>query len=225
MGNPVRVLIVDDHALFRDGVSSLLSARGYQVVGQASDGAEALVRVRELKPDLVLMDVRMPVMGGLEATRLIAAEIPATKVVMLTVSEDEQDLFEAIKSGAQGYLLKKLKAQVFFDLISGVMDGEAPVSPRMASKIIKEFGAARGEGPQKAGARDLSGREGEVLNLVAHGKANKEIANELSISESTVKYHLRNILDKLHLESRAHVIAYAARRGLGASPEGPTGDA
>lgn len=220
MAEPVKVLVVDDHALFRDGVASLLAARGYEVVGYAGDGAEALTRARELRPDLILMDIRMPVMGGLEATRLIRAEMPDAKVVMLTVSEDEEHLFEAIKSGAQGYLLKRLKADVFFELISGVMQGEAPVSPKMATRIIQEFGGTLSQdSPRQDGGR-LSDREKEVLALVAAGKANKQIASELSISESTVKYHLRNILDKLHLESRAHVIAYAARRGLGTLPEG-----
>ncbi|MCH7706228.1 MAG: response regulator transcription factor, partial [Chloroflexi bacterium] len=139
MKEKTRVVVVDDHSLFRDGIASLLQARGYEVVGEASDGLEALERVRELKPDLVLMDIRMPKMGGLEATRLIKAEMPAVKVVILTVSDDEEDLFEAIKSGAQGYLLKKLKADAFFDMISGVHRGEAPISPQMAVMMLNEF--------------------------------------------------------------------------------------
>jgi len=153
-------------------------------------------------------------MGGLEATRLIKTELPDVKVVILTVSDDEEDLFEAIKSGAQGYLLKKLKSEVFFDLISGVANGEAPVSPKMAAKMLEEFSRqARKESAQTGSS--LTDRELEVLRLVAQGRVNKEIAAELVISESTVKYHLRSILDKLHLENRAQVIAYAARRGLG----------
>ncbi|MBI2865894.1 MAG: response regulator transcription factor [Chloroflexi bacterium] len=210
----MRVLLVDDYALFRDGVASLLATRGYQVVGQASDGAEALVKARELKPDLVLMDIRMPRVGGLEATRLIKAVLPEVKVVMLTVSDDEADLFEAIKSGAQGYLLKDMKAEAFFDLLAAVERGEAGVSPRMAAYMLEEF--TRLSSGRKAGesATGLSEREGEVLRLVAQGRTNKEVAAALYISENTVKYHLRNILDKLHLENRAQVVAYAARRGL-----------
>ena len=215
MTEKMRVLIVDDHDLFRDGIASLLSARGYEVVGQASDGLEAVIRARELRPDLVLMDIRMPNMGGLEATRFITSEMPDVKVVMLTVSDDEADLFEAIKSGAQGYLLKKLKSEVFFDLISGVRSGEAPISPRMASKMLAEF--LQGQTPHSKAERKstLSAREMEVLELVAQGKNNKDIAASLIISESTVKYHLRNILDKLHLDNRAQAAAYAASRGVG----------
>lgn len=214
MNEKPRVVIVDDHSLFRDGIASLLRARGYEVVGEASDGAEAVDRVRELKPDLVFMDIRMPSMGGLEATRLIKAEMPEVKVVILTVSDDEDDLFEAIKSGAQGYLLKKLKSDSFFDLISGVTRGEAPISPQMAVKMLDEF-SGRNPGGNRGGLTD---REVEVLRLVAQGKTNKEIASGLTVSDSTVKYHLRNILVKLHLENRAQVMAYAARRGLGGEP-------
>ena len=215
MTEKMRVLVVDDHDLFRDGIASLLTARGYEVVGQASDGLEAVVRASELRPDLVLMDIRMPNMGGLEATRFIKTEHPDVKVVMLTVSDDEADLFEAIKSGAQGYLLKNLKSEVFFDLISGVRSGEAPISPRMASKMLAEFlqGQARATAAERKSR--LSAREMEVLDLVAQGKTNKDIAASLILSESTVKYHLRNILDKLHLDNRAQAAAYAARRGVG----------
>ncbi|MBI4336934.1 MAG: response regulator transcription factor [Chloroflexi bacterium] len=215
MSERTRVLIVDDHDLFRDGIASLLRARGYEVVGEASDGLEAVARARELMPDLVLMDIRMPNMGGLEATRIIKAEFPNVKVVVLTVSDDEVDLFEAIKSGAQGYLLKKLKAEVFFDMIAGVARGEAPISPRMAARILEEFSRQASGGKESRGDVGLTDREMEVLKLVARGKSNKEISAELVVAESTVKYHLRNILDKLHLENRAQVIAYAARRGLG----------
>ncbi len=210
-----RVLIVDDHDLFRDGIASLLRARGYEVVGEAGDGLEAVVRARELKPDLVLMDIRMPNLGGLEATRLIKTELPETKVVILTVSDDEEDLFEAIKSGAQGYLLKKLKSDTFFELIAGVANGEAPISPQMAAKMINEFTAPRGTGSTRESERGLTDREMEVLKLVAQGSTNRNIASALTITESTVKYHLSNILNKLHLNNRAQVAAYAARRGLG----------
>ena len=216
-----RVLIVDDHDLFRDGIASLLRARGYEVVGEASDGLEAVARARELKPELVLMDIRMPNMSGLEATRLIKAEFPDAKVVVLTVSDEEEDLFEAIKSGASGYLLKNLKADVFFGLIAGVASGDAPFSPKMATKMLKEF-SRKPDTPKtkETQHQSLTDRETEVLRLVADGRGNKEIAAELFITESTVKYHLRNILDKLHLENRFQVIAYAARRGLGPRERG-----
>ncbi|MBI2201529.1 MAG: response regulator transcription factor [Armatimonadetes bacterium] len=214
----MRVLIVDDHNLFRDGVASLLGVRGYQVVGQASDGEEALVKARELRPDLVLMDIRMPRMGGVAATRLLKAEMPDITVVMLTASDDEADLFEAIKSGAQGYLLKDLKADAFFALLAGVERGEAAISPRMAAHMLDEFSRlAKGKRPEES-SNALSEREAEVLSLVAQGRTNKEVAAALYISDNTVKYHLRNILDTLHLENRAQVVAYAARRGL-AGPE------
>lgn len=215
MTQSIRVLIVDDHDLFRDGIASLLKARGYEVVGEASDGVEALSRVRELRPDLVLMDIRMPNMGGLEATRRIKAEMPEVNVVILTVSDDEEDLFEAIKSGAQGYLLKKLKAGVFFELISGVTSGDAAISPKMATKMLTEFSRQAESSRRTESGSGLTDREEEVLKLVAQGRTNREIATNLTVSESTVKYHLRNILDKLHLDNRAQVMAYAARRGLG----------
>lgn len=208
----MRVLIADDHALFRDGIASLLAAHGYEVIGEASDGLEAVAKARGLKPDLILMDIRMPNIGGLEATRLVKAELSDTKVVILTVSDDEDDLFEAIKSGAQGYLLKNLKADAFFDLLSSVAQGDAPVSPKMASKMLSEF--SRLTSGMASQQPMLTERELDVLKLVAGGKTNKEIAAELFVSESTVKYHLRNILDRLHLENRAQVIAYAVERGL-----------
>lgn len=211
-----RVLIVDDHDLFRDGVTSLLRARGYEVVGESSDGLEAVAQARKLKPDLILMDIRMPNMNGLEATRLIKAEFPDAKVVILTVSDEEDDLFESIKSGASGYLLKNLKADVFFGLIAGVASGDVPISPRMAAKMLQEF-SRKPDAPKtkEAQHQSLTDRETEVLRLVAEGKGNKDIAAELVVTESTVKYHLRNILDKLHLENRSQVIAYAVRRSLG----------
>lgn len=210
-----RLLVVDDHALFRSGIVSLLKARGYDVVGEAADGLSAVSKALDLRPDLVLMDIQMPLMGGLEATRLIKAATPGVKVVILTVSDAEDDLFEAIKSGAQGYLLKNLNADVFFELISGVAEGEAPISPKMAGLMLTEFLRKAQPDQESTVSSGLTLREMEVLKLAAQGRSNREVAEGMGLGESTVKYHLRNILDKLHLENRAEVITYAAQRGIG----------
>ncbi|MDQ7820827.1 MAG: response regulator transcription factor [Armatimonadota bacterium] len=208
----VRVLLADDHALFRDGIRSLLEARGVEVVGEAADGREAVEAALRLRPDVVLMDVAMPGVDGLEATRAIKAHLPDTKVVMLTVSDDDRTLFEALRSGAHGYLLKNLQAEEFFDLLAGIDRGEAPLSPSLAGRILDEF--RRGKRPaERPGPDELTDREMEVLRAVSLGASNREIAARLRISENTVKYHIKNILDKLHLRNRAEVVAYAARRG------------
>lgn len=209
----MRIVLADDHALFRDGVASLLAAWGHEVVGLAADGAEAVALAERLLPDLVLMDVSMPGMGGLEATRRLAALHPEIPIVILTVSEDEDDLFSAIKCGARGYLLKNLEAPTLRAMIEAVGRGEAAISPATAARIIAELAHPRG--PAAAPAPDrLSDRESQVLRLVVAGLRNKEIAAELAISENTVKYHLRNILEKLHAGSRTEVAARAVREGL-----------
>lgn len=208
----MRVLLADDHSLFRDGVRSLLEARGVEVVGEAGDGAQAVEAALRLRPDVVLMDITMPQMDGLEATRAIKARLPETKIVMLTVSDEDHSLFEAIKSGAEGYLLKDLQATEFFALLSGIEHGEAPISRALAARILEEFGRRHDrEGPHPAD--ELTEREREVLQAVSGGAGNREVAAQLHISENTVKFHMKNILDKLHLRSRAEVVAYAARRG------------
>ncbi|MDR7520502.1 MAG: response regulator transcription factor, partial [Armatimonadota bacterium] len=166
-------------------------------------------RARELMPDVILMDVRMPGEGGLEATRRIKEEMPYVRIVILTVSEDEEDLFAAIKHGAQGYLLKNIDPDDLVACIHQVQRGEAPLAPAMATKILREFStAAPRPGPT------LTPRERQVLELVARGDANKEIARALQISENTVKNHLRNILEKLHLQNRVQAVMYALREGL-----------
>jgi DNA-binding NarL/FixJ family response regulator len=212
----VRVLLADDHPLFRDGVASLLATRHYQVVGQAGNGAEAVRLAEALQPDLILMDIHMPGVNGLAATRLIKAKRPETRIVMLTVSEEDADLFEAIKSGAAGYLPKSLDSAQFFALLEAVLRGEAGLTPDLAARILKEF--AR---PQTAdrGPGDLTPREREVLDLVAQGATNAEIAEKLVVSENTAKFHMKNILQKLHARNRAEVVAFALKSGLGPRSE------
>ena len=212
----VRVLLVDDHVLFRKGVASLLAqTKDLQVVGEAGNGEEALAKAKELMPDLVLMDISMPDCDGLEATRRIKAALPYVKIVILTVSEEDQTLFEAIKSGAQGYLLKKIETQELFELLRGVSRGEAPISRAMAAKILSEFARQAKRGPEQPPPEErLTQREQEVLELLTKGNTNKEIAQALNISENTVKNHLKNILEKLHLENRVQAVVFALQKGL-----------
>lgn len=208
----MRVLLADDHALVRDGIASLLRAWGHEVVGQASDGAEAITLADQHEPDLVLMDVRMPTLGGLEATRQISRRHPGMPIVMLTVSEEESDLFAAIKAGAQGYLLKNLESPQLRTMIEGVQRGEAAITPATAARIIDELG--RRDQTAAPDPDRLTDRELDVLRLVTAGLRNKEIAARLAISENTVKYHLGHILGKLHAQSRTELAARAVREGL-----------
>ncbi len=209
----MRIVLVDDHTLFRDGVASLLAAWGHDVVGQAADGAQAVDLVDEVQPDLVLMDVRMPGVSGLEATARIKERHPAVAIVMLTVSEDEDDLFRAIKAGAQGYLLKNLESGQLRSMLEAVSRGEAAISPATAARIIDEFLRA-GRSPARNEPERLTDREIEVLRLVTQGLRNKEIAARLGISENTAKFHLKNIVEKLHAQSRTELAARAVREGL-----------
>jgi len=216
----MRVVIADDHALFRDGLRSLLEARDIDVVGEARNGREAVAEARAQHPDIVLMDLTMPEMGGLEATRLISAELPDVNVVVLTASEEDADLFEAIKSGAEGFLPKNLEAGALFALLEGVMQGQPALTPGLARKLLHEFAQPAAK-PAERPAEGLTEREREVLELLVQGvTSNRELADRLYVSENTIKYHLRNILNKLHLQNRAQVIAYALRHGLVEPPEG-----
>jgi len=213
--NTVRVLIADDHALFRDGLRSLLEAHGIEVLGEARNGSEAVDLAREYQPDIVLMDLNMPGVNGLAATRLISAEMPNVRVVVLTASEDDADLFEAVKSGAQGYLPKSLEAEQLFSFLEGVLKDEPALTPVLARKVLGEFAREPQEVAQQPVASTLTERERDVLELLVSGvTSNRELAEKLFVSENTVKYHLRNILDKLHLNNRAQVVAYAVRHGL-----------
>lgn len=213
MMEAIRILLVDDHILFRKGLLSLLSAaEGLKVVGECGDGREAVQRARELMPDIVLMDIRMPVMDGIEATRQITLQAPHVKVVVLTVSEDDHDLFEAIKAGARGYLLKNLEPEELRRLIRAVAAGEAALSPAVAARILDEYKSpGPAPSPQRAA---LTEREEEILALLVEGLGNKEIAHRLSISQSTVRNHLHNILYKLHLDNRVQLAIYAYREDL-----------
>ena len=220
MSDPLRVLLVDDHILFRKGVEAVLATRPeVEVVGEAGDGHQAIEMARQTMPDVILMDISMPECNGLEATRRIKSEMPHVKILILTVSEDDRDLFQAIKYGAQGYLVKDLKAHLLFDTLDALARGETPLSAVMATKILREFQQpvdAKAQVPDAAEA--LTAREIEVLELIVQGQSNKEIAGALVISDSTVKNHLRNILQKLHLRNRIQAAVYAVRQGLVADP-------
>ena len=208
----MRVLVADDHSLFRDGIVSLLEAAGFDVVGQVGDGLAAVEATRQLHPDLVLLDITMPQMSGLEALRLIKAELPETRVVMLTVSDEDADLFEAVEAGALGYLLKDLSADEFFRLLDGLQRGEAALSRRMTARLMSGF-----VNPPRRPAEPehgLTRREIELLRLVAEGLSNRAIAQELSISENTAKYHMKNILRKLDVQNRTEAITRAIRAGI-----------
>ena len=210
----MKILIADDHALFRDSLRSLLAARGLEVAGEARDGKEAVELARRLQPDIVLMDLSMPVLDGLAATRLISAELPQVKVVILTASDEDAKLFEAIKSGAQGYLLKNLESKEFFALLEGIDRGEPALTPALARKLLQEF-ARPTPAPVSRDPDALTEREQEVLELLVRGiTSNRKLAKHMGLSENTVKFHVRNILDKLHLHNRAQVVGFALSHGI-----------
>ncbi len=230
----MRVLIVDDHPMMVDGLRYLLEAHGFEVVGTAGDGQAAVNQALALEPDLVLMDISMPVMNGLAATRLIKARRPEMKIVMLTTSAENDDLFEAIKSGANGYLLKVTTGPGFIDALRGLEQGVPPFSPGLAELLLREFSRVaeeRGEERRgEEGREDATGiaaetrgerkeiklneRQTEVLRLVASGLTYKQVGEKLYLSEATVRYHMIEVMHMLHLENRNQVIAYAGKMGL-----------
>ena len=219
----MNVLLADDHPLFLDGLKNLLNGRGVHVVGTARDGLDALEKARTLRPDVVLMDIQMPGYDGLAATRLIKAELPEIKIVILTMSNKDDDVFEAIKSGASGYLLKSQDTEDFFAQLMELARGEAPLSPGLAARILEQFGrqesaAPRDKEPSPSGP--LTERELQVLTLVAQGLTYKAVGTKLCLTERTIKYHMGEMIARLHLQNRGQIIEYARRTGL-LSPKPP----
>ncbi len=214
----MRVLLVDDHPLFLEGLKNLLLANDIEVVGVANDGVSAALKAKELQPDVVLMDVQMPGADGLEGLRRIKLEMPQSKVVMLTVSSDDAYLFEAIKAGAAGYLLKGMAKETFLEALHSLACGEAPLAPGLAAKVLQEFArreqsrAAEVSFPRKP--MPLTAKQIEVLTLVAEGMTYKEVGESIGLSLATIKYHMREIMNQLELENRAQLIVYAAQAGL-----------
>lgn len=212
----MRVLLADDHPLFVAGLKSLLGGRGVQVVATARDGLEALEKARHERPDVILMDIHMPRCDGLAATQLIKAELPEIKIVMLTMSGENDDLFEAIKNGASGYLLKTLDTEDFFTRLMELSRGETPLSPGLAARVLDLLSERADTAKQKKDSLEeavLTSREQEVLILVARGFTYKEVAQQLCLSERTIKYHMGEIIARLHLENKAQVVQHAKRSG------------
>ncbi|MEM9555546.1 MAG: response regulator transcription factor [Acidobacteriota bacterium] len=213
----MRLIIADDHALFRDSLRTLLSQRGHDVLGVAGDGKAAVEMTRSLRPDVVLMDLAMPGMDGLAATRVISADeaLDEVKVVVLTASTEDRDLFEAIKSGAEGYVVKDLEAEAFVTLLEGVARGEPALTPMLARKLLSEFANPKAPARKDEDPDALTAREMEVLELMVQGvTSNRALSKQLGVSENTVKFHVRNILDKFHLHNRAQVVSHALRHGI-----------
>jgi DNA-binding NarL/FixJ family response regulator len=211
-----RVLLVDDHALFREGLAGIIGSQpDMQVVGEANDGLEAFVKAQELKPDLILMDVQMPGMDGLEAARQIKQILPEAVIIMLTVRDDDEKLFGALKNGAQGYLLKEIRSQSMLEMLRGALRGEAALSPSLAGRVLSEFRRLSKGGVQETeDDGGLTEREHQVLVEAARGATDKEIAATLNISLNTVKTHVRNILSKLHVRTRREATKAAQAKGI-----------
>lgn len=217
MTSPARIILAEDHELFREGLAGLIDAQpDLQVVGKAGDGLEALTLARDLEPSLIVMDISMPVCDGLEATRLIHNRFPNTRILMLTVHEEDEKLFEAVKAGACGYLLKSTRPDDFLRGVRAALAGESPLPPKLAARLLEEFARlARKPAPsdQTSDSELLTSREQEVLDLIAAGASDKEIASQLTISLHTVKSHVRNILNKLQAVNRRHAARIATERG------------
>jgi two-component system NarL family response regulator len=214
----MKALLVDDHPLFIEGLQNLLEAHGIQVAGTAGDGLQALSQARKLKPDVILMDIAMPGGSGLDAIWPIKAEMPQIKIVMLTAFDDDDNLFEAIRRGASGYLLKSLNAEDLISLLHDLEQGEVPLSPGLAARIIKEFAREKEEvkpviqSQAEKETGKLTDQQNDILNMVARGLTYKEIAATMHLSERTIKYHMERILELLQLENRAQAISYATRK-------------
>jgi len=215
MSHPIRILIVDDHTLFRSGIKALLQRQeDFEVVGEAGDGLEGLKRAKSLQPDVVLLDLHMPGIGGREAVKLLSEEVPACNVLLLTVSEDAEDLIETIRAGARGYLLKNIETDFLLNAIRSAARGESVVSPQMTGKLMMGVRMGKEGVAQEDDKEKLSPREKDIIALLAKGVSNKEMAHTLNVAESTVKIHVQNILKKLHLTSRVQAAVYAVEHGL-----------
>lgn len=208
----MRVIVADDHSLFRDGITSLLEAAGYEVVEQVGNGELAIEAVRRHRPDLVLLDIKMPVVNGIEALKVIRSEFPNLRVVILTVSDEDEDLYAAIQAGADGYLLKDLTSDEFLEMLSGLERGEAAISRKATTQLIAGYQQLSTQVTDPK--QPLTEREFELLRLLADGLSNKRIAERLFISENTVKYHIKNILQKFGVQNRTEAVALAMRQGL-----------
>ena len=208
----MRVLVADDHSLFRDGLVSLLEAAGYEIAAQVGDGQEALIQAKRTKPDLILLDLSMPRLNGLEALPQLLEIVPEAKIVILTISEEDDDLLKVIQAGAHGYLEKNLNADDFLELLGGVERGEAALTGRSAARLMAKL--AENRSPIKTVTEYLTARELELLELVGEGFSNRAISESLSISTNTVKYHLKNIFQKLGAQNRAEAVAHAIRTGI-----------
>lgn len=213
--NTIRILLVDDHSLFRSGIKSLLESQdSFEVVGEASDGLEGVKRAKQLKPDMVLLDLHMPGSSGLEALKMLTENVPKPEVLMLTVSEDTQDLMQALRSGARGYLLKNIEIDFLVDSIHRAMKGESVMSPQMSAALVDVVREPVIEKEPEKKTVKLTPRESEIIIMLAQGGSNKSIARTLDLAESTVKIHVQGILRKLNISSRVQAAVYAVEHGL-----------